>query len=326
MLDLRRLRLLRELAYRGTIAAVAGALSFTPSAVSQQLSILEREAGVRLLERSGRGVVITPAGYVLVRHAELLLAQLESAAAELASAKGGLAGPVRIGTFATAARAIIPAALIRLAGDHPGLEPMVTEIDPARVAQALRAGDLDIALIQEYDLVPPPHEPGLASEPLCSEDMYLATAYGPGARSEPSSRTGPGGADETGAGGSDTGPGPIATFLAEPWITATTGTLCHAMTIRACQNAGFEPRVRHQVDDFGTVLTLVGAGHGVALVPQLAVTGSPAGVRLTRLPIRRRTMIAFRAGAERHPAVRAVSDALCAAVPPELSPGPPCSA
>ena len=168
MLDVRRLRLLRELAHRGTIAAVAEALAFTPSAVSQQLSALEREAGLPLLERTGRRVVLTPAGRTLVRHAEAVLEQLERAAAELAHARHGLAGPLRIGSFSSAARTMVPAALLALAQRHPGLEPMLSEIDPADVADAIRAGELDVALIHEYDFVAGRPEPGLATAPLCT--------------------------------------------------------------------------------------------------------------------------------------------------------------
>ncbi|MEU9004976.1 LysR family transcriptional regulator, partial [Streptomyces sp. NPDC048551] len=160
MLDVRRLRLLRELARRGTIAAVAEALAFSPSAVSQQLTVLEREAGLPLLERTGRRVRLTPAAQNLVRHADAVLERLERADADLAEARGGLAGALRIGSFPTATRAIVPAALVRLARRHPGLEPMISETDPAAVAHALRAGDLDVALVHEYDFVPAPPEPG----------------------------------------------------------------------------------------------------------------------------------------------------------------------
>ncbi|GII52133.1 LysR family transcriptional regulator [Planotetraspora thailandica] len=299
MLDVRRLRLLRELSLRGTIAAVAEALAFTPSAVSQQLSVLEREAGVPLLERTGRRVTLTPAGRNLVRHAEAVLERLEQAAAELVDARHGLAGPLRIGTFPTATRAIVPAALTVLARRHPGLEPMVSEIDPAGVADALRAGELDVALIHEYDFVPLPAEPGLAAEPLCSEQMYLAS---PGT---------PSGGEETN----------IARWKDAPWITATPGTLCHAMTVRACEAAGFTPRVRHQVDEFATVLALVAAGQGVAMVPHLGLADLPPAVTLTRLPIRRRTKIAYRGGAGGHPAVAAIAEALRAAVPDGLGEG-----
>jgi DNA-binding transcriptional LysR family regulator len=298
MLDVRRLRLLRELALRGTIAAVAEALAFTPSAVSQQLGVLEREAGLPLLERTGRRVMLTPAGQKLVEHAEAVLERLEQAAAELVDAREGLAGPLRIGTFPTAARAIVPAALTALARRHPGLEPMVSEIDPAGVADALRAGELDVALIHDYDFVPSLAEPGLATAPLCSESMYLASAP-------------PRPAEATG--------GSVIGRCADAhWITATPGTLCHTMTIRACQAAGFTPRVRHRVDEFATVLALVAAGQGVALVPRLGVVDPPAEVILTRLPIHRRTKIAFRSGAAGHPAVAAITAALRTAVPEEL--------
>jgi DNA-binding transcriptional LysR family regulator len=296
MLDVRRLRLLRELALRGTIAAVAQALSFSPSAVSQQLAVLEREAGVPLLERTGRRVRLTPAGQTLARHAEAILQRLEQAAGELVDARHGLAGPLRIGTFPTAARAILPAALTALAREHPGLEPMVSEIDPADVADALRAGDLDLALIHDYDFVPQPTEPGLATQPLCSESVYLASAAATGNSD-----------GQTIIGCQDM-----------PWITAIPGTACHAMTIRACQAAGFTPHARHHIDEFATVLALVAAGQGVALIPQLGAVNPPPGVVLTRMPIRRRTMTAHRAGADAHPAVATVTAALRTAVPAEL--------
>lgn len=292
MLDVRRLRLLRELAHRGTIAAVAEALSFSPSAVSQQLSVLEREAGVPLLERTGRRVALTPAGQNLVRHAEAVLELLEQAGAELADAREGLAGPLRIGTYPSAARAIIPGTLAVLAREHPGLEPMVTEVDPALVSAALRAGELDVALVHEYDFVPREAEAGLGGEAVFTEPMYLATL--------------------------GDGPQTVAGHRQSPWITAPPGTLCHTMTVRACQAAGFSPRVRHQIDDFATVLALVAAGQGVALVPQLGASAPPAGVVLTRLATARRTRTAYRSGAGVHPAISAFTSALKAALPTEL--------
>ncbi|MFZ3495298.1 LysR substrate-binding domain-containing protein [Streptomyces sp. 5.8] len=329
MLDVRRLRLLRELARRGTIAAVAEALSFSPSAVSQQLSVLEREAGLPLLERTGRRVRLTPAGQNLVRHADAVLEQLERADAELAEARGGLAGALRIGSFPTATRAIVPAALAELARRHPGLEPMVSETDPAAVAHALRAGDLDVALIHAYDFVPAPQEPGLATDPLYREAMYLATptAWAPAARAPtagapgaPGEAAGPPAAAEAGGVGGAGQRALLRTHADAPWITATPGTLCHAMTVRACEDAGFLPRIRHQVDEFATVLALVAAGQGVAVVPQLGITGhADPAVALTRLVMERRTNVAFRSGAAAHPAVAAFSAVLRAALPPELS-------
>ncbi|MFI9595692.1 LysR family transcriptional regulator [Nonomuraea sp. NPDC052265] len=283
MLDPRKLHLLRELARRGTITAVAEAVTFTPSAVSQQLSALEREAGVPLLERTGRTVTLTPAGLLLVEHAQAVLEQLERASAALAAARGGPSGPLRIGAFPTATRVLLPPALARLAGAYPGLEPMVAEIDPADVSAALRAGELDVALVHEYDFVPPVTDASIETVPLFTEPMYLTDrACVPDARDD-------------------------------AWIMSKPGTLCHTMAIRACQAAGFEPRVRHHIDDFDTVLAFAAAGQGVALVPRLAALAPPDGVSLTRLPLSRRTRAAFRRGYGDHPAVRAAVAAFHAA-------------
>ncbi|MBF8185818.1 LysR family transcriptional regulator [Nonomuraea sp. K274] len=284
MLDPRKLHLLRELARRGTISAVAEAVTFTPSAVSQQLSALEKEAGVPLLERTGRTVTLTPAGRLLVEHSHAVLEQLERAAAALAATRGGPTGPLRIGAFPTAARVLLPPALTGLTGAHPGLEPMVAEIDPADVSAALGAGALDVALIHEYDFVPPVTDASIETEPLFSEAMYLTNRP-----SIPDART-------------------------DAWITERPGTLCHSMAIRACQAAGFEPRVRHHIDDFDTVLAFAAAGQGVALVPRLAATAPPPGVTLTRLLLSRRTLAAFRKGYGEHPAVRAAITAFHEAI------------
>jgi DNA-binding transcriptional LysR family regulator len=291
MLDVRKLLLLRELAHRSTIAAVAQALCYTPSAVSQQLAALERDAGVPLLQRTGRRVTLTPAGAALAGQTEEILALLERAAAGLAAARTGLAGPLRIGAFPTAMRTILPAALVALGRDHPGLELMVTELDPAAVPDALRSGTLDVALVHEYEFVPAPRDPALDTEPLLEEAIYLASA-------------GPGPA---------TSEDPVASHRDSPWIMATPGTLCHAMAVRACQAAGFSPRVRHHADDFVTVLALVAAGQGVALVPQLGAIAPPPEVVLTELPARRRTRIAYRNGTRHHPPVSACIAAIRAA-------------
>jgi DNA-binding transcriptional LysR family regulator len=250
---------------------------------------LAREAGVALLERTGRSVTLTPAARALVEHAEAVLERLERAEAELAQAREGLSGPVRIGAFPSATRTILPAAVHSLAGT--GLTPMVFEVDPADVGDALRAGELDVALVHDYDFVPFPAEPGIVDEPLCAEDMYLASQDG---------------VDE------------LAACRARPWIVASPGTRCHAMTIRACAAAGFTPVVRHRIDDFDTVLAFVAAGEGVSLVPTLGALRPPDGARLARVELRRRTRIAFRGGAGRHPAVRAAIAALRGALPAGL--------
>ncbi|MBW6437344.1 LysR family transcriptional regulator [Actinoplanes hulinensis] len=285
MLDARRLRLLSDLRRLGTIAAVAEARAYTPSAVSQQLSALEREAGVPLLERTGRRVALTAAGQVLVRHAETVLAALEEADAAIAAVRTGPAGPIRIGAFPSAARTLLPRALVALGRDHPALELMVTELDPVAVPGALRERALDVGLLHDYDVAPAEADPALDSVPLLQETVFLAEPAG-------------------------TAAGALAETAARPWILATPGTLCHEVTQRVCRAAGFTPRARHHADDFATVLALVAAGQGVSLVPELAAVTPPAGVRLTALGTRRRTRVAFRRGAATHPAVAAVVAAL----------------
>jgi DNA-binding transcriptional LysR family regulator len=301
MLDVRRLRLLRELARLGTIAAVAQAFSYTPSAVSQQLSALEREAGVPLVRRLGRRVALTPAGADLAARTESMLALLEEASAALAAARSELAGELKIGAFPTAVRTLLPSALVALGAEYPRLELRVTELDPAEVPDALRTGVLDLALVHEYDYVPAEPDPALETEPLLTETIFLALAA-----DRPASR------DD-----------PLGSCAGLPWIAASPGTLCHLMAVRLCQAAGFTPRIRHYADDFATVLALVAAGQGVALVPELALAADPAGgpgvrpagpaaagVVLTALEARRRTMIACRCGAAGHPAIAAGAAAL----------------
>ncbi|MER5227094.1 LysR family transcriptional regulator [Streptomyces flaveus] len=294
MLDVRRLHLLRELDRRGTIAAVAEALTFTASAVSQQLSVLEREAGVPLLERSGRRVVLTPAGRTLVTHADAVLERLELAVSELAGAREGIGGPLRIGTFPSGGPAIVPATLAELAQRHPALEPMVQEIDSARVSDGLRAGELDVALVHDYDFVPASPDTTVDQVPLLEEPMYLAT----GGATDSAPATGR-------VARGDTLAELLGPWAMSPWITARDGTTGHAMAVRACQAAGFQPRIRHQVNDFRTVLALAAIGQGAGFVPEMATAHAPEDLVLTRLPLFRRSKVAFRAGGGTHPAIAA---------------------
>jgi len=259
MIDVRRLRLLFELSHRGTITAVADALAYTPSAVSQQLAALEREAGVPLLERSGRRVALTPAGAVLTRYAESVFAVLEEASAALAATRTSLTGPLRIGAFPTAARTMLPPALVTLGREHPGLELMVTELDPVAVPGALRAGTLDVALTFVYDYVPAEPDPALDTEPLLEEPVYLAAAA---TQSAPEATS-------------------IEEFRDAPWIAGSPDTLCHTMVIRACQAQGFTPRIRHHADDFATVIRMQSQLLGTSTVGGPNADPQPATGRRT---------------------------------------------
>ena len=291
MLDLHRLRLLRELAYRDTIAAVADALAYTPSAVSQQLAVLEREAGVPLLERTGRRVRLTPAARALVAHAEDILARMEGAEAALAQARSNVSGTLRIGAFPSAARIIMPSALVELGRDCPDLELMIEEFDPALAADALRTSVLDAALTQDYDLVPVPEHPALESRVILTEPMYVASGSAP---HDPES--------------------PVGSFRDDWWIMGKPGNVCRLAAERICHSAGFEPRIRHQSDDFPTVLALVAAGQGQAIMPRLGTVRAPAGVILTPLPSAARVAVTYRRGSGAHPAIAAFQRALRHAV------------
>ena len=291
MIGLHRLRLLRELAYRQTIAAVAQAFAYTLSAVSKQLAVLEREAGVPLLERTGRRVQLTPAAETLVAHVEAMLERLEQAEAALAAARQGITGRLRVAAFPSAARSILPAALVALGRDHPGLEITLAEVDPRHAMEALRAGELDAALTHDYDIVPVAEHPALQATTVLTESMYLASTQPP-----------PDGAD------------PVGSLRDEAWIMGRPGNLCRVATERICQQAGFQPRIRHQIDDLATVLALVAAGQGAALVPHLATAEAPRSVLLTRLPVIRRIHLTHRRGAHHHPAVAAFRQAVEAAV------------
>jgi len=285
MLDARRLRLLRDLARLGTISAVAEAHTYTASAVSQQLAALEREAGVPLLERTGRRVELTTAGQVLVEHAEIVLGALEAAAAAVATVGAELSGPLRIGAFPTAVRTLLPGALVYLGRRHPRLELHVSELDPAAVPDALRERRIDLGLVHDYDVVPVEPDPALDTTPLLVETVYLAVPEGAAIESIAQART-------------------------ATWVASSPGTLCHTVALRLCQADGFQPRVRHHADDFSTVLALVAADQGVAIVPQLAVGPPSPGVRLIALPTRRHTHVAYRRGTAGHPAVAAALSAL----------------
>jgi DNA-binding transcriptional LysR family regulator len=221
-----------------------------------------------------------------------VLALLEQAAAALASARSDLAGELRIGAFPTAVHTLLPTALAELSAAYPRLDVHVTELDPAYVPDALRAGRLDIALVHEYDYVPSEPDPALVTEPLLTEPVYLASAaaLAPGASGQAAD--------------------PILAGRDQPWIVGSPDTLCHLMAIRLCQAAGFTPRIRHYANDFAGVLTLVAAGQGVAVVPELALAACPDEVTLAVLPARRRTLIACRRGGDGHPAIAACAAAL----------------
>jgi DNA-binding transcriptional LysR family regulator len=298
MLDLKRLRLLREVEARGTVHGAARALDYTASAVSQQLAVLEREAGAQLLERSGRNVRLTDAGRVLVRHAAELLDGVEAAEAEVAEiAAGRPAGVVRVSSFQSAMLRIVAPAVAALARSHPDVRVEVTEIEVEEAVPALRLQQLDAVVGDEYEGQPRPVHDDLVRAPLVREQVRLVLpADHPLARRR---RV------------------PIAQLADAAWAACQPGTGHRAMQVFACrQLGGFEPDVRYSSDDFLILLELIRTAGACALLPDLVLSHGAPGVAVRDLAegsIERETFLLTRA--TRTPAVEAVTAALKDAAP-----------
>jgi DNA-binding transcriptional LysR family regulator len=285
-LDVGRLRLLREVALRGSIAAAARALGLTPSAVSQQLSVLEREADTALLDRSPRGVTLTGAGLRLAQRAGEVMEVLAWARADLDQLADTLSGPVRLASVASAAAALVSPAVLALRLDQPEIAVSVLAAEPARSVELLLRDDIDVALIDEYDYVPMAVPDALRAFELLSEELVIVRAAGAGA--------------------------PVPKRLAEladaDWVMPPDDAACGQAVRSACRAAGFEPHVVWETDDMLLLARAVGAGHGVAVLPPLAVADT-GGVRATPLrdPVLRRRLVALaRVSAATRPVVSAV--------------------
>jgi DNA-binding transcriptional LysR family regulator len=302
MLDLRRLRLLRELRDRGTIGAVAVALDYSPSAVSQQLRVLEAETGAVLLERTGRRVRLTPAGLTLARHAERLLAAAEEAEAELAVSGGGVAGTVRIAAFQTATLALVPPALTALAAAHPQLRVEVLEAEPEAALHALGLGELDLVIADEWEYVPRAGHEGLLREELLREAVRLILP-----RDHVLARRGPA--------------APLRELATAAWACGRPPSAHDRLVHRACRVlGGFTPDVRHRSTDLLVLLALVRSDHAVTLLPDLvrAEADPTLAVRdVAEGPLTRMVFTAVRAASADRPALTAVRAALRAAAQPD---------
>jgi DNA-binding transcriptional LysR family regulator len=292
MLDLRRLRLLRELHARGTIAAVADALQFTPSAVSQQLSLLEREAGVPLLEKAGRGVRLTDAALVLVDHAAALLERADLAEADLAAAAGTVAGRGRIAGFQSVTLHLALPAMQALTRAHPRLRCELVDAEPELALPALALGDLDLVLADEWHHQPRRLPPGVERHDLLNDPVrVILPARHRLARSHPNEI-------------------PLAELAGEPWITAPTGMGWEEMTSRTCRLlGGFDPDIRHRSNDAAIVIALVAGGLAVALFPDLPLSGGHRGIAVRAIadgPVTRGIFAATRLADAARPSTQAL--------------------
>jgi DNA-binding transcriptional LysR family regulator len=261
MLELRRLRLLHELHQRGTIASVADALQFTPSAVSQQLAMLEREAGVALLERAGRGVRLTDAALVLVEHADALLGRAARAEADLAAAGGTVAGRARLAAFQSVMLRLAIPATQELQRSAPRLRCELVEAEPEHALPALALGDLDFVLADEWQHGPRRLPAGIDRHDLLRDPVsVILPARHPLAREHPEAV-------------------PIAALAGEVWTTGHEEMGWEEMTVRTCrQLGGFEPDIRHRANDANVSLAVIARGLAVALLPALPLPERPRGI------------------------------------------------
>lgn len=258
MFELRRLRLLHELALRGTIADVAVALSYSPSTVSQQLAQLEREAGAPLLEPDGRRVRLTAQGRLLAAHAARALELDEAARAELSSAQRAQA-TVRIAVMPTAAETLVPAVLTLLAESAPDLRLEMVEMAPEEGLFELQARTFDLVVAEQYVGYTRELREGIDRTLLGLDPVRLAVPPDSSAR----------GLDD---------------LRGHAWAMEPKGTAVRAWSVQQCRAAGFEPDVRFEATDLIAHARLVSAGHACAMLPDLAWTGDRSSVRLLDLP------------------------------------------
>jgi DNA-binding transcriptional LysR family regulator len=298
MLDVRRLRVLSEVAAQGSFSAAAQALALTQSAVSQHVAALEREVGLPLVERGMRPVQLTEAGYALSRHATGIFARLDGAEQELAEIAGRRHGRLRFGSFPTALSTFVPAAFARFRRRHPEVTLTVVDDHLQRLVPRLDAGELDLALIYEHEALPEAGARDLERTPLLADRFaaVLPAGHRLGRRRRPLG---------------------LADLAGEHWIGGTPTSAWYRIVSGACRAAGFTADVRYASDDAVAVQALVAAGLGVAVIPGLALTRPLPGVAVRALgpgaPVRAISVARPHDG-YRGPAVTAMLDSLTEAV------------
>lgn len=259
MIDLRRLRILRELKIRGTLAGVAAAMSYSPSAVSQQLAILEKEAGVPLLTRAGRRVQLTPQAEILVTHTNQLLEQMELMESEMNASLGEVSGTLRMAVFQSAALGIVPQALTSLGQRYPELRVEVTQREPESALASVWVRDFDLVIAEQYPGHTARSLPELDRETLCLDRLRLATAPGSNI-------------------------GSIAEAARMPWVMEPRGTASRHWSEQACRAAGFEPDVRFETPDLQAQIRLIESGNAVSILPDLVWVDLEPTLRMIDLP------------------------------------------
>ena len=293
MLNVQRLRVLREVAARGSFSAAADALSYTQSAVSQAVARLEAETGVPLIERDRGRVRPTVAGAALIDHADGILSRLEVAEADVAAIAGARGGRLRMASFPTAGATLMPLAIATFRASHPDVELSLAEGEPEEIVPRLRAGEFDLVLVYEFHGVSEKLGAGMRRFDLLEDPMRVALPEGHALSGRDTLR--------------------LRDLREESWVQTSTSTPYARYVVRSCHAAGFEPRVSFESDDFQTVQGLVAAGVGVALIPQLALSSVRDDVVIRPLHPRgpvRGVLAATPRGAAVMPAVATMVDVL----------------
>lgn len=292
MLDLDRLRALHTVATYGSVRAAADVLHVTTSAVSQQIAKLERETGQVMLERHGRGVRLTDAAEILVRHADRILLMVEMAASDLEEFRGAAVGELSIAAFPTAARGLAPPALRKLAESHPQLQIRLREAEPHEAVQLVARGEYDLAIVQDWFNVPLAIPEGLAKASIVDDQADIALPPG-----HPLAHRDKVDLDEL-AGAS--------------WVSQSPGAICRDWLVHTLRSRDVEPRIEHMADEYATQLAIVAAGLGIAVLPRLGRCDVPPGVTIVEVnpALTRHVYAIWREEAARRPAIRVTVDAL----------------
>jgi len=295
MLNLERLRTLDALARHGSVSGAAEGLHVTTSAVSQQMSKLEREVGQQLLAKNGRGVRLTDAGRLLADHAASILSQVELAQSDLEAQRGRVVGELRLSAFPTAARGLFPTALAALRAEHPALRVRSCELEPEAGVAGVVRGDLDLAVVLDWYNKPMPLPDGLIKAAILDDPADVAMPVGHRL--------------------ADRAEADLGEFADDEWITWGEGEFCHEWLMFTLRSQGVEPRIGHRAAETHTQLGLVAAGLGVCIAPLLGRAPMPAGVVTVpvRQRVRRHVYVVWRADADRRPSIRAAVGALRAA-------------
>lgn len=294
MLNVERLRILAELSRRGTLRAVAEALSFSTSAVSQQLRQLEKDVGVPLVERVGRGLVLTPQGELLAARAHVILAGVERAEADVVASTGEPRGTVTVAGFQSAAITLVPATVDDVARHHPGVDVVFRLGEPAETLPALPGAEVDVALVESYPGATLAPVPGVTTLPLLEDPLWLALSPGRLAAL-------------------DTDQDPVAQLSGAGWAVEPEGTAPHAWLVELCRRRGFDPHPVCVSEDLAVQLAFVASGHAVAVLPGLTLASAPPEVVTLPLgdPAPSRTVTAaWRENAGNRRAARAVLESL----------------